>query len=138
VVSPLEGAEDPQDCDDIAADGNRISFRVAASANPNNRTPMMQAIAARVRLDDDTLIRTDFDGQRVEVPAKRLFEGALSGNLGPIDSPAFRFHPLPRPSQWQWRGTIGLPSFEDGDSVYLRMRQSNEQWVWTSPIFCRR
>jgi hypothetical protein len=138
VVSPLEGAEDPQDADQVAADGNSITFRVAASSNPNNRTPMMQSIAARVRLGDSALIRARFDGQVVEAPAKRLFEGALSGNLGPIDSPAYRFHPLPRPSQWQWHGTVGLPSFEDGDNVYVRMKQANDQWAWTSPIFCRR
>ena len=73
----------------------------------------------------------------MEVPAQRLFEGALSGNLGPIDSPAYRFHPLPRPSQWQWHGAVDLSSFEDGDSAYVRMKQANDQWAWTSPIFCR-
>lgn len=69
--------------------------------------------------------------------ASRLLESALSGNLRGIDSPAFRFHPLPRPDQWQWQGSLTLDDFRDGENVYLRMRQANGQSSWTSPIFCR-
>ena len=71
-------------------------------------------------------------------PVNRLFEGAVSGNLGPIDSPAYRFHGLPLPHQWQWHGEVGLGPVTDGENVYVRLRQANGQMAWTSPIFCRR
>ena len=80
--------------------------------------------------------RPSTDG-RIDVTAARLFEGALSGNLGPIDSPAYRFHPLPYPKDWQWCGELPLEPLERGDTVYLRMRQANGQWTWTSPVFCQ-
>ncbi len=137
VVSPLEGTDEPDQTDSIACHDNAIAFRLLARANPNNVTPATQAICARVRVHDGSLVRATFDGQTIEVPAKRLFEGALAGNLGPIDSPAYRFHPLPRPADWQWCGEVPLEALERGDSVYLRMRQANGQWTWTSPIFCR-
>jgi hypothetical protein len=137
VVSPLEGEEDPRDTDEISCDGERIEFQVRSAANPNNQTSATQAIAARVRIGEQACIRARLNGHTVEVAAERLFEGALSGNLGPIDSPAYRFHPLPRPDQWQWQGRIPLLTFREGDYVYARMRQSNGQWAWTSPIFCR-
>lgn len=137
VVSPLEGEEEPDDTDSILVRDATVDFRLLARANPNNATPATQAICARVRLSDTSVIRATFDGQTIAVPPARLFEGALSGNLGPIDSPAWRFHPLPTPRDWQWRGEIPIDAFERGDSVYLRMRQANGQWSWTSPIFCR-
>jgi len=136
IVSPLEGAGDGRDEDEIALDGDRIVFSLTASSNPNNMTPAMQAIAARVRLRSDAGFNLDVDGQRFAATASRLLEGAVSGNLGPIDSPAFRLLPLPRPQQWQWRGEIALEPLQPGDWVYVRMRQANGQWAWTSPIFC--
>jgi len=121
----------------LEPDGNRIRFRVRSHANPNNATATTQAFAARVRLARDAMFHADFNGRRVAVSAARLREGALSGNLGPIDSPAYRFHPLPRPEEWQWRGEVELDDFAAGDRVYVRMRQMNGQWAWASPIFCR-
>ena len=137
VVSPLEGQADPDEDDAIACHDNTIDFRLLARANPNNATPATQAICGRMRVTERSIVRATFDGQAIEVAAARLFEGALSGNLGPIDSPAYRFHPLPHPQDWQWRGELPLDALERGDSVYLRMRQANGQWSWTSPIFCR-
>lgn len=136
VVSPLEGEADGADEDFVVLEGDRIVFSVAAPANPNNMTAATQAIAARVRIGGDARFVLETDGQRFEADASRLLAGALSGNIGPIDSPAFRFHPLPRPHQWQWRGSVRLEPLAAGDWVYVRMRQANGQWAWTSPVFC--
>jgi hypothetical protein len=137
VVSPLEGDADGQDNDRLTLDGNRIVFSITAAANPNNMTPATQAIAARVRLDGDARIVLETNGQRFEATAARLLEGAFARNLGPIDSPAFRLQPLPRPHQWQWQGRLALEPLRRGDWVYARMRQANGQWAWASPVFCR-
>ncbi len=137
VVSPLEGDEDGEDDDLLDVDGDALRFRIRAHANPNNVTPSMQAVALRVRLDPEATIRATFDGQEVDIPADRLLRGALSGNLGPIDSPAWRFLPPPRPEQWQWRGRLPIDPLERGDTIYARMRQAGGQMTWTSPIFCR-
>jgi hypothetical protein len=137
VVSPLEGAATDADSDSVEAEDGVIRFRVRAEANPNNATPATQAIAARVRIAPEARIHAVFDGQKVTVPAARLLEGALSGNLGPIDSPAWRLHRLPRPEEWQWAGTREIAPLAPGDWVYARMRQKNGQWAWTSPVYCR-
>jgi len=137
IVSPLEGEAQASEPDRIAANRHTLAFTILARANPNNMTPAMQAVALRVRLSDYAAIRAELDGQHLQIDVPRLQEGALSGNLGGIDSPAFRFHPLPRPHQWQWQGAVPLPGFVTGETVYLRMRQANGQSSWTSPIFCR-
>lgn len=136
VVSPLEGEGDANDDSRIALDGNAISFAIRSSANPNNSTAATQAIAARIRIGTDSSFSVALDGQKLEVGASRLLDGALSGNIGPIDSPAFRLHPLPTPHQWQWRGALPLEPLASGDWLYVRMRQANGQWTWASPIFC--
>jgi hypothetical protein len=137
VVAPLEGDDDGADESFVALEGNRISFAISASANPNNMTSATQAMAARVRIGPDAVLVLETDGQRFEVAASRLLSGALSGYLGPIDSPAFRFHPLPKPHQWQWKGRVHLDPLAAGDWVYVRMRGANGQWSWASPVFCR-
>jgi hypothetical protein len=135
-VSPLEGDGDASDDNRIELSGNRIDFAIRAMANPNNTTASTQAIAARIRIRPDASVRLTVDGQTFAVSAERLLSGALSGNLGPIDSPAFRLHPLPRPHQWQWHGSFRIEPLGKGDRVYARMRQASGQWTWASPIFC--
>jgi hypothetical protein len=136
VVSPLEGEADAVDDNRVDLLGNRIEFSIRSVSNPNNMTATTQAIAARIRILPDTSLRLILDGQTFEVTTERLLSGALSGNLGAIDSPAFRLHPLPRPHQWQWRGSIDVEPLAKGGWLYARMRQANGQWTWASPVFC--
>lgn len=137
VVSPLEAEAEDADAADIECGDDEVRFRLVASANPNNRTPTTQAIALHVSLAPEARIEAQLDGETFTTSVDRLLDGALSGNIGAIDSPAYRFHPLPRPHEWQWQGRVPLGAISDGESVYVRMRQANGQWAWSSPIFCR-
>jgi len=137
VVSPTEGEGDSRAPNSAECSDNHLEFDVLADANPNNRTPTTQAVAMRVRLGRDARISLRVGNYHIDVPAERLQAGALSDNLGPIDSPAFRLHRLPAPQEWQWQGKVDLGRLEAGESVYLRLRQSNGQRAWSSPIFCR-
>lgn len=137
IVSPLEGDDVSERTDLVSLDGDTINFDIRAASNPNNATATTQGFAARVRLKPGAMFTADFGGQIVEVSADRLFGGARSGNLGAIDTPAFRFHPLPRAEQWQWRGQSSVGPLKKGDWISVRLRQSNGQWAWTSAFFCR-
>lgn len=137
IVSPLDGSDEGDDLPTFAADGHALTFSVTAQANPNNATVSTQGFALSLRLDRTANIRAALSGQRIEIPAERLFRGAKSGNLGPIDSPAWRFHALPLPRQWQWKGAIQLGSLAAGETIYARLRQSDGQMAWTSPLYCR-
>jgi len=136
VVSPLEGEDAGASLPVLEVAGEAIRFAVVAEANPNNFTSATQGLLLRVALDDGAVVCADLCGQRLAIAAARLFEGAKSGNLGPIDSPAWRFHALPRPEEWQWAGSIPLGSVETGENLYLRLRQKGGQMAWTSPLFC--
>ena len=137
VVSPLEGRDNDHACPELTLAEGVAHFAVTAEANPNNSTPATQGLALRLRLDEGATVRATLCGQKFEIPASRLREGALSGNLGPIDSPAFRFHPLPTVAEWQWQGRIALGAIEAGENIYVRLRQTDGQMAWASPLFCR-
>ncbi|MCI5074537.1 hypothetical protein [Oricola sp.] len=137
IVSPLEGEDSGHALPRIALEDGVVRFAVTADANPNNVTSATQGFALRIRTGSDATVRAMLSGKSVEIPVGRLFEGAVSGNLGPIDTPAYRFHTLPLPRQWQWRGTVDLGEFSSGECVYARLRQLGGQTAWTSPIFCR-
>src|SRR5690606_22183727 len=100
--------------DEVRQEGDAVAFRLRAHANPNNATAAMQGIALRARLGPDARLRLALrgpengpeDGQEIDIPAGRLLGRAMSGNLGAIDTPAWRLHPLPAPADWQWRGRV--------------------------------
>lgn len=136
IVSPLEGDHEAAPRDEIALDGDAARFRIRAHANPNNQTPSQQAIALHVALAPEAEISLDFGGGALRVPAQRLRAAALSGNLGVIDTPAWRLGQLAAPSEWQWQGEVALPALKNGDWLMARLRQKGGQMAWTSPIFC--
>lgn len=137
IVSPLEGEDEAAAPERIETEAGRVRFALRARANPNNQTPATQAIAARVRVTPAAVVQAEFCGAALSIPVARLLRGALSGNLGPIDSPAYRFHPMPRPEAWQWHGRVPIEPLAPGDTLYARMRQKNGQSAWASPFFCR-
>lgn len=137
IVSPLDGEDPGSAVPQLEFADEHVRFAVRAEANPNNVTSATQGLAIRMRVHRGTVVHADLSGKEVSIPVTRLLEGAVSGNLGPIDSPAYRFHGLPLPHQWQWHGEVGLGPMTEGEHVYARLRQSNCQMAWTSPIFCR-
>ena len=91
----------------------------------------------RIAVQSDAVMLANFCGHSVSIPVARLFEGSVSGNLGPIDSPAYQFHQLPLARQWQWQGDIALGALTAGDNIHVRLRQASGQMAWASPFFCR-
>lgn len=137
IVSPLEGQDSGNAIPRIEIDGQRVAFAVTAEANPNNTTPATQGLMLRAALSENATIRMQLCGQDIAIPAARLLDGAKSGNLGPIDSPAWRLHQLARAEHWQWHGNVPLGRLNPSDTIYLRLRQLSGQMAWTSPIFVR-
>lgn len=135
IVSPLEGVDSGDAIPRINTNGQRVTFAVTAEANPNNTTAATQGLMLRAGLGPEAVIRARLCGQDIVLPAARLFDGAKSGNLGPIDSPAWRFHQLPPVSRWQWQGDVPLGRLDPGETIYLRLRQDSGQMAWTSPIY---
>ena len=66
-----------------------------------------------------------------------LVEGARSGLIDGLGSNAWRLNQAPLPHELNAQVEFTDPSGENGDYYYVRVRQRNDQWAWSSPIFCR-
>ena len=140
VVSPLEkeaGSSSLYYRSHWETEGDRaVRFRTTSSGHPNNVTNTAQGMSLGVEMPREGTVWAELNGTRVQLPLERLLAGARSGNLGGIDSPAYRFHRAPLPWEFEW--TLALDDTGSGPDVYyVRVRQKNDQWAWSSPVFLR-
>ncbi|MGD9001596.1 MAG: DUF3604 domain-containing protein [Anaerolineae bacterium] len=118
-------------------DGRRaVRFWTATFGNPNNMTPATQGICLDVEMPIEAEVKSLINGRRIDIPLARLLAGARAGRLGQIASAAYRFHRAPRRWEFDWRGQFEevVQEAGAGDVYYLRVRQMNDQWAWSSPI----
>lgn len=139
VVSPVEGGDEPNFHESRWAriSDREVTFQTTTRGNPNNSTNASQGICLAVRAPEDTAVVATLNGRRERLPLMRLMEGSRTGDLDGTDSPAFRFHRAPRPHEFRWRFSVEDEG-EGNDFYYARVRQKNDQWAWSSPIFLRR
>ena len=136
VVAPTEvdAAFDDVPPSRCEREGRGVRFQTTTFGNPNNRTPATQGVCLEVEAEPGARVEAEINGRRVVHPLAELLEGARAGRLGKIASPAYRFHRAPGPWEFDWR--LGFEdSGEPGDVYYVRVRQLNNQWAWSSPIW---
>ncbi|HUT32905.1 MAG TPA: hypothetical protein VNE39_05455 [Planctomycetota bacterium] len=140
IVSPVEkqaGSSSHYHTSHWERDGERaVHFATRSIGHPNNVTNTAQGMCLEVEMPLGGAVEAILNGQRVSIPLRRLVAGAKSGNLGGIDSPAWRLHRAPLP--WEFRWEVSLDDADDAPAFYYaRVRQKNDQWAWASPIFVR-
>jgi len=142
VVSPLEkeeGSSSSYHSSHWERSGDRcVHFSTVTYGNPNNYTNACQGMCLEVEMPAHGNVEAVINGQTVAIPLKRLLGGALVGDTQGWHSPAFRFHRAPQ--QWEYRWQLSLSDGEAGspgsrDVYYARVRQKNDQWAWSSPVF---
>lgn len=139
VVSPLEADGEDNSCHTAHVDQStdtKVHFTAVSGGNPNNTTPNMQGMCLEVEASPNAIVYAIINGKTWEWPLSTLIEGARSDLTDGIESPALRLHRAALPEELNWRCHIEDDS-QDGDFYYARVRQKNEQWAWSSPIFVR-
>ena len=141
VVSPVEGDANDNggfyESNWTQIDDGRVRFETVTRSNPNNATNASQGICLEVEMSVDAVISADLNGKKESMPLERLLAGARTGHLGGIDSPAYRFHKAPLPHEFHW--SFDWTDHGEGeDNYYVRVRQQNDQWAWSSPVFLRK
>jgi hypothetical protein len=145
VVSPLEG--DPNSVDGFhfshweAVDERTVQFETSTFGNPNNSTNTSQGVCLEVKMPRDGSVRGKVNDMEIDVPIARLIEGARVARMGPIPATSYLLHRAPVPSEFIWSAQVrdegSAVSHSDADWYYVRVRQQNDQWAWSSPIFVR-
>ena len=99
--------------------------------NPNTVTPATQAVILDVEMPLDGVITSDFNGQAFSHTLAELLEGSRSHFMRGWLSEAVLFN-------------RAMPYMEDcependTDFYYIRVRQKDQQWAWSSPIWVER
>ena len=113
-----------------------VRFTTHTHPNPLSALPAMEGLCLEICGDAATRVDATVNGQRVDVPLRDLSEGDRSHHLGGFVSPAIAFgRAVP---ETEFATAFDLPHHSvgaDTDAYRVRVRQRNDQWAWSSPIW---
>ena len=115
---------------------NRVRLKTRSPRNPTVTSSAAQGITLTVRGDADTKIHAKVNGIHAALPVTALQKGARSCYLSGFVSPCFVFHRAVPQTEYQHRFALAHQAAgEQRDWYYVRVRQYNGQWAWSSPIW---
>lgn len=137
IVSPLDAKGEPIPTRHARWDRvvpERVNFEAFSWGNMTNTTPSTQGIALRVVRSAGAIVKMKLSGKDIDVPLETLLKGSVSGNLGAIDSPAYRLS-ASTGEECHW-----IIVHEDPEPVpkgwyHARVRLKNGHWAISSPVF---
>jgi hypothetical protein len=137
VVAPQAKDEESYAFSRWQQDGeNRVQFATRTWGNPATTAPATQGIGLEVEGDANTLIRGTINGQTVDVALADLIGGPKSVYLGQFMTPAYYFHrAVPQVEYTCDLDFTHRANTSSRDWYYVRVRQYNGQWAWSSPIW---
>jgi len=116
--------------------GDEIRLFTRSWKNPTTRTDTTQQVSLEIEGDGETRIEAEVNGSKLDVSLAELRHGPRAGLLDGFVSPAWQLSRAVPETEYAWRCT-----WEDVESgartahYYVRVRQKNDQWAWSSPVF---
>lgn len=118
---------------------NYVDLDMYSSKNPNTMTPAQQGIILDVEMPLDAVIVAEFNNERFEHKLSDLLAGSKSHFMRGWLSEAIRFNrPAVESSFMLADFLIDNEAERDTDYYYVRVRQRDGQWAWSSPIWVNR
>ncbi len=115
-----------------------VTFETYSQGNATNSTSATQGMCIEVEMPRTAMVYAIINGIRTQHSLAELMEGARSGSHDHTDAPSWRFNRAPRPEELNWSFAFeDKGELEDG-FYYARVRQMNDQWAWSSPVFLRK
>jgi hypothetical protein len=106
--------------------------------NPNTVTPTTCSVVLDVEMGKKDIIRATVNGKKFEHRLEELLEGTRSHFMEGWLSEAVSFHRAVPETGYLLEKELTDDSPErTTDYYYLRVRQKNNQWAWSSPIWVR-
>jgi hypothetical protein len=116
---------------------NHVRFHTRTRQNPSLHTPGTEGLALEVEGDGGTQLLAVIDEQEIALPLGELMTGSRTFYLGGFVSPAICFHRAVPQTEYTHRFAFmhhGASS-TGRDWYTVRVRQRNDQWAWSSPIW---
>ncbi len=135
IVSPQQEADARLVVSALERRGDRVVLQTVTWGNPNPLTSATQAISLHVDGDAATRITGRINDLDIAVPLYALREGARVSYLGGFRTSAFRFSRAVGREASAGAFTLEHRGNGSRDWYYVRVRQTNHQWAWSSPIW---
>ncbi|MEM6530926.1 MAG: hypothetical protein AAF653_21695, partial [Chloroflexota bacterium] len=137
VVAPQADEEDSYSFSDWQRVGNTgVSFSTRTWGNPTTTTASTQGMCFEVTGNPQTYFSGTINGQAVKIHLADLLNGPQSHYLGGFLSPAYCFHQAIPQQDYRMSLTYNHHTHSQRrDWYYVRVRQKNNHWAWSSPIY---
>lgn len=115
-----------------------LQFKSITVPNPSTRLSSTNALVFELDGNDSARIAVHMNGTGVAVSLEELSQGTRSFFCGDWLDPAFCLHRVVNAEEYDVRFELEdttAPSSSGTDYYYLRVRQANGQYGWTSPVF---
>ncbi len=140
-TSPVKGIKEKPTLVNRILEKNEKGARLEmySTKNPNTVTSSTQAVILDVTMPKSGKLTVEFNGQRFEYTLAQLLEGTKTQFMNGWLSEAIQFHRAIPVSAFEFEHfMLDEQPEKDTDYYYIRVRQRDNQWAWSSPIWCER
>jgi hypothetical protein len=117
-------------------DQNNVHFTTRTRRNPSLHSPGTEGMCLEIEGNDQTLIRAEINDRVYEHTLAELSSGSRTHYLDGFVSPAIDFHQAVPQNEYQHQFNFThVFHSKQRDWYTLRVRQRNNQWAWSSPIW---
>ncbi len=122
---------------------NHVSFSTRTWGNMTTTTSSTQGICLELHGTPETTVKVKVNGKSDTVKLSELLSGSKAGYLGGFLTPAYYFHRAIPEKVYTWNldwqdNSAREVNAADRDWYYVRVRQHNNQYAWSSPIWVER
>ena len=123
----------------VSASEKQTELLLYTSKNPNTTTPATQAVILELEMPKDGIVSADFNGKHFSHSLGELLEGSRSHFMIGWLSEAILFNRAMPESCYMIEHYMEDKEPErDTDYYYVRVRQRDQQWAFSSPIWAER
>jgi hypothetical protein len=116
-----------------------VDLEMYSVKNPNTLTPATQAVILDVTMPQPGIISADFNGKHFEHTLAELLAGNKAHFMTGWLSEAIQFNrAIPEKAFTVEHYLIDDEPEKDTDYYYVRVRQRDNQWAWSSPVWVER
>ena len=136
IVAPQQYEEENYAFTTWKHKGNHVHFQTKTWGNLTTTTPSTQGLCLTVKGNPQTAIIGKVNKQSIHVNLDDLLTRPKSIYLDGFRSPVCYFHRAINSSQYRANFEYSHQSLnQQRDWYYIRVRQHNGQWAWSSPIW---
>ncbi|RNC66415.1 Tat pathway signal sequence [Proteiniphilum sp. X52] len=120
----------------LGSSEKEVELDMYSSKNPNTTTPAMQGVVLDLTMPKRGKLTADFNGKRFTHSIGELMEGSKTHFMIGWLSEAISFNRAIPENAFQVEHYMEDSVAEkEVDYYYVRVRQKNQQWAWSSPIW---